>query len=150
MCIMAYIASDKMLPEIKWNEDIPDFNIEELKLTDSYFNDLRKTLTKKRLYYVGAHEGCGCGFSFGRYPPLDEDDVEQDRKGKASVNKLFQYIDDNLVPGESIELFTCWAGDEGASLDKTDTANIKDIMNEIENSECFYFNDKNEMLIISK
>jgi phage tail tube protein FII len=35
---------------------------------------------------------------------------------------LFKYIDENLYDGESIELYTCWDGDE--LKEKDDTLNI--------------------------
>lgn len=144
MCVMTFIASDKELPTIEWNNEVPDFYVHNLKEPDYGYKEIRSILCKRYLYNVGAHTGCGCGFSYGIYEPLDEDDIQEDLKGKSSVNKLFQYIRENLQICDSIELFSCWAGNEGVNPKSTYELNI----NQIELSDSFCFVSDNELRII--
>ncbi|WP_455717335.1 hypothetical protein [Anaerosporobacter sp.] len=68
-----------------------------------------------------------------------------------AYSALFKYIDENLLEGESIELYTCWAGDE--LKEKVDSLNIvvnletKQFQNDIGNfklHEKRLFNDLSE------
>lgn len=118
MCMMLYIASDKVLPTIPWNNEYPDFYITDLKETDIEFTGVRKQVTKPYLYYVGAHTGCGCGFAYGMYEVLDESDIEENKLNRHSVEQLFLYIRRNLGSGEELQLYSCWAGNEGNSYEK--------------------------------
>lgn len=51
MCMTIYIASNKELPLIPWNENNPSFNVS--KEDDS--NGVKNHLSKKYLYYAGSH-----------------------------------------------------------------------------------------------
>jgi hypothetical protein len=86
---MVFIASNKKLPTIEWNNVAPDFYVHELKELDYCYKEIRNILSKKYLYDVGAHSGCGCGFNYVTYEPLNEDDIREDLKGRNSVNRLF-------------------------------------------------------------
>lgn len=63
MCLMVFIVSNKKLFTIKWNNEAPDFYVHELKELDYGYKEIRNILSKKYLYDVGAHSGCGCGFN---------------------------------------------------------------------------------------
>ncbi|MGE5411486.1 MAG: hypothetical protein ACM3MI_11050 [Clostridiales bacterium] len=143
---MVYIASNKILPTIKWNEAAPNFYIEELKSSDDAYKGIRKSLNNRYLYIAGAHLGCGCGFSYGKYELLNENDIEEDKKGRSSVKQLFQYIKDNLNTGESLELYTCWAGNEWNITEKKSEISI----DQIDLGESFFFDDINELRIIMR
>jgi len=68
--MMVYIASDHELPLIEWNEDAPAFHVRELHEKEKA---VRAQFTLPHIYYVGAHEGCGCGFQVGEYPDNEGD-----------------------------------------------------------------------------
>ncbi len=146
MCIMVYLSSGRQLPTIKWNNEAPDFYVTELKDTDDGYKEIRSILTQKYLYNIGAHTGCGCGFYYGVYQPFNAEDIQEDLKGRSSVNKLFQYIKANLKNHDSIELFTCLAGNEGVSPKKT----YELCIDQINLGDCFYFESNNELRIIKR
>ena len=56
---MLYLASDKKLQLIPWDEKSPGFNVTALSDNEKV---VMKHFTKKYLYYIGAHTGCSCGF----------------------------------------------------------------------------------------
>lgn len=144
MCLMVYLACDGQLPTFEWNSEAPDFYVTELKETDDGYKEVRSILTKRYLYNIGSHTGCGCGFSYGTYEPFNEDDIQEDTKGRGSVNQLFQYIKRSLENHNSVELFNCLAGNEGMSPQNTYELNI----DHIKLGDSFYFADDNELRVI--
>ncbi len=103
---MIYIAADKNLPQIPWDENNPGFHVTPLTEVEK---DVAKQFTKSYVFYAGSHEGCGCGFSFGQMPIDDEEDEKQDKAARKSNEALKQYLIENLG---SIEVFACWDGDQ--------------------------------------
>src|SRR5690349_14916345 len=73
---------------------------------------VRQQFSKPHVYFAGSHEGCGCGFSYGRYPTRDAEDEENARKAKDSVARLREFLRRGVVDEGPLELFACWAGDE--------------------------------------
>ena len=70
MCMMVYIASDCLLPTSAWDETRPSFHVRELVERDE---PVRRQFSKPHVYYVGSHEGCGCGFQYGQYAGFEDD-----------------------------------------------------------------------------
>jgi len=141
MCMMVYIASNSPLPLIDWDENRHAFYVEEL--SDQFQDQLRNKFSKSYLYYVGAHEGCGCGFSYGKYPL--EDDEEPEEEAKESVTRLSQYLAEAVAKHGTIELFACWADDESAPPEHRRSITPEDI-----GGESFWFEEKEFLIIGNK
>ena len=109
MCMMVYIASDRPLPVIPWDEDRPAFHAKEV----AEHEPARRQFSKPYVYYVGAHEGCGCGFQYGQDPSVeDEKDVAL---AKTSRRELVKYLRRALATVAMVELYACWDGDQAAN-----------------------------------
>ncbi|HYJ90954.1 MAG TPA: hypothetical protein VEV84_06585 [Pyrinomonadaceae bacterium] len=108
MCLSVYVASDDELQPIKWIEDRPAFNIRDLEQWNS---EVRRQFSLPFVAYAGSHAGCGCGFirEGTAYPELVE--VEE------NYFKLATYLSELRDKGASIQIFSCWGGDEGHKRD---------------------------------
>jgi hypothetical protein len=111
MCKMVYIAADRPLPLIEWQENNPGF------WTGAIQEDgVRKQFTKPYVYEAGSHEGCGCGFAYGIWPIDDDSPWAEGRRadeeaGRESVRRLSEYLSRAVEEGE-VELYACWDGDQ--------------------------------------
>jgi hypothetical protein len=141
MCMMLYIASDKVLPTIKWDKSMPGFHVKELKETSQELIDVKKQVTKSYIYYAGAHTGCGCGFYYDMNDTLI--DIKENIAGKHSIEQLFEYIKANFKSGEELELCSCWAGDEDIPYEKKDTI----YLGSFSLDECFSF-EENQITVV--
>jgi hypothetical protein len=63
MCMVVYLAADAPLPLISWDAQAPAFHVKALGSRD---DPVRARFSKPHVYYVGSHEGCGCGFGYGQ------------------------------------------------------------------------------------
>jgi hypothetical protein len=63
------------------------------------------------VYYLGAHTGCACGFSYGHTPPANEEDRIEEASGRKSVAALRQFLDELVRRLGEVELFSSWEGD---------------------------------------
>ncbi len=62
MCLLLYLGADRELPlTAEWNLDRPAFHVSVLRNPDPAIQHLLNT---RYVYYVGSHEGCGCGFGY--------------------------------------------------------------------------------------
>lgn len=103
MCLAVYMASDRSLPLVAWNEKAPAFYVANLHTEDT---GVRKQFTLPHVYYIGSHEGCGCGF-------LKEGEVgEAFEQCHNNYLHLAEYIRRVQQDGAIIELFSCWEGDQ--------------------------------------
>src|SRR5947209_7661574 len=110
MCMMVYIASDYALPTTAWHKDRPHFHVTELAERDS---PVRRQFLKPCVYYVGSHEGCGCGFQYGEYVGFeDEADLAIKRDSR---RRLAKYLTLALQHQPEVELFACWDGDQAVT-----------------------------------
>ena len=110
MCMMVYVASDHPLPTSAWDEDRPGFHVEALSERDE---SVRRQFSKPFVYYVGSHQGCGCGFDWDVFEGVSEDDPEF-ADAKASRQGLFELLALGLRQGGELGLFACWDGNQGA------------------------------------
>ena len=62
MCLAIYIASDIELSTSKWDKNSPSFYSESIEPNKHYGVD--RHFSKPYVYYLGSHEGCGCGFMY--------------------------------------------------------------------------------------
>ena len=115
MCRALYIASDKPLPLIEWNEAEPGFYVLELQENEEI---VRKQFMLPYVVYAGSFEGCSCGFVYDE-EPIENDEYEQqyDAQARESVRKLGAYIL-SIAQDASVEIFACWEGEQGQEPSK--------------------------------
>lgn len=86
----------------QWSERAPGFYLEQARKRDKVV----RQFALPHVYYVGSHEGCGCGFiKEGEEGP--EFEIHQ-----ANYLALTGLIREAMARGASIELFACWEGDQ--------------------------------------
>ena len=108
VCIAVYIAANRPLPTIDWDESHPAFYVATLGKDEE---PVRNQFTKPHVYCAGSHEGCGCGFQLGK--DRGPKDPEQAR-GRESLGAFSKYLEDALTRVDDLELFACWEGDQAA------------------------------------
>ena len=137
MCVMLYIASEDQLPLVPFDKDNPAFNVSELP---ERAIAVRQRFSKSYVYELGSHTGCGCGFQYGyslvsgQYFPDTESPPAEAQAGLESRRRLALYLRNALAAQESIQLFACWAGDEGREADRQAFLAPEDL---IEKHPCF-------------
>jgi hypothetical protein len=107
---MVYVASDYALPTLTWDEARPSFHVEELAERDQA---VRRQFSKPCVYYVGSHEGCGCGSQYSASEGIDEDPSELSA-AIDSRRRLSEFLAVALQHQQEVELFACWDGDQSA------------------------------------
>ena len=102
MCLAVFLASDRPLPLVPWQEARPSFNVTELEPDETR---VRGRFSKRHVYYLGAYTGCSCGFT-------PDDEAEEDASLR-SREDLVRYVTEALAAsgGATLELFTCWDDD---------------------------------------
>ena len=120
MCHVLYMASDKERPLVSWDDSRRGFHVrtgDEVTLPH---------LTKPHIRYLGSDESCGCGF---QHLPLSMiEDEAQRLKVKDNQAGLARYLATCLADEESIELFTCWNGDEAHPLEHRREIRVSDLL----------------------
>jgi hypothetical protein len=111
MCYMLYLSSDAPLPVSKFNRQNPAFYLSD---SDGNIKQARERFTKKYVYYVGAHTGCGCGFFYNS----SDDGTDDYLINKKSATDLVETIKEALKNSETVELLVSWAGNENKEPQK--------------------------------
>ena len=159
MCVVCYLSTDRVIPEIPFDTNAGDFNIERLEERPT------PALSKKFVYYCGSSTCCGCGFddegisetvlqrteneiSHGQLseetawlwwdqqtpPPQNKGELEKTarrvRDAHRDAEKLYQLIRETCQSGFSCELLACWSGDENQPVSRTVDVDLN--QNEIE------------------
>jgi hypothetical protein len=100
MCLAVYIASDAELPLIPFVEGTSPIHVQI---------DPPETvplgLQRKHVVYIGAHEGCGCGFFTGGLEPGSVEHVAAMR----SLGALAEYVA-SVARRSDLDMFACWEG----------------------------------------
>lgn len=96
MCLAVFIASDHPLPSRPFSEERPAFNAGPLAEREE---PVRRQFARAHVYSLGAHTGCGCGFS-----PQQEWEEPARRRSLAA---LADYVSAVVRTGP-VELFVCW------------------------------------------
>lgn len=107
MCLVLYLASDKLIQPIIWDETSPSFYVAP---EDPDARNATQHLSKSNMAYVGSDNGCGCGFRQEHDAMID--DPQQLASKADNQNRLHDYIAACLVDQESVELYSCWSGEE--------------------------------------
>ncbi len=139
MCMVVYIAADKPLPTIAWDPDNRQLNVMQLK--GEREENVRSHFSKPHVYYVGSHLGCGCGFSYGQHPDFEKE--EEAGEARTCVADLSAYLKSAIAAAGPVELYACWSGDEGDSVQARREATYADI-----GGEAFWLEER-VMLVVS-
>src|SRR5579862_3212367 len=111
MCMMIYVASDYALPTLAWDKDHPRFHVTGLTERDE---PVRKHFSKPFVYYVGSHQGCGCGFQFVEHDFLEhqyetKENVEADKveivAAHDSCRRLAEFLSVALQHQATVEMY---------------------------------------------
>ena len=106
MCLALYVASDKPLPLIPWNESLPDFTVIHLIEEDQ---KVVAHFSKPCIYFVATKLGCACDFQYGQYDQAEE---QEEAEGRSSVRQLSEYLAQETQRVGGLEMFCCMEGDQ--------------------------------------
>lgn len=124
MCMAVYISSDIELPIITWDEKNPSFFAEK-ESTDH----TNKFFSKPHSYYLGAFEGCSCGFEYIDcfVEKDDPEEIKENELKKECMQKLVQYLKDALKKTRELELLICWEDEEKDPPTKRGTVTLDEL-----------------------
>lgn len=103
MCLMVYVASDKSLPLIEWDEHKRAFCVSDLS---KYEKNVAAQFELPYVYNAGSHLGCGCGFL------KDFEDEEELAQSNKNYLQLSAYLQKGLETEATIQIYSCWDGDQ--------------------------------------
>jgi hypothetical protein len=112
MCTAIYIAANKPLPLIQWEEGKSIFYTALVSGEPDV--KVHKQFINSNTCYAGSYEGCGCGFhNFENedFPGIfTEEELTISEKSRIEFK---HYLDKLLEDNYEIEIFICWEGDQG-------------------------------------
>jgi hypothetical protein len=103
MCMVLYVAADEPLTIIPATEPPSAFSARPVQGPEE---PIRAQFSMAHVYFLGAHEGCSCGFSYGR------GDEDADVPGRESVRQLRAYLDAAVDRLGVVEVYSCWVDEE--------------------------------------
>jgi hypothetical protein len=124
MCYAIYIASDKPLKTIPWDENDRKLNVNKLDPKD---NIIKRIFSKPHIYYIGSHLNCGCGFFYESSLARNCDEKEVAKQVKKSQEELKRYIIRSLGKSKEIELYVTWEGEKEQGPLRTINLKHKDV-----------------------
>ena len=113
MCFALYLASDRAVPIIPWDESTRHLHTEPV---DADNLEVLQRFKFPNVCYVGSDTHCGCGFRYATYQdgswPGEEWYPEDDSSIEAQSNheQLVRFIKDNFPDRDTIELYGAWDG----------------------------------------
>ena len=123
MCMMFYLGSETPIPREPWDKS-KNLDIHVADLLDSD-RDVLLHFTKPHVCYVGAYEGCGCGFHIPEDPV---DDPETEEATQNSRTQLVELLRSVLQTEDFVELYACWDGDQGCDPEHRDVMVPEDLL----------------------
>ena len=137
MCMMFHMATKIDVPKIEWNKNLPAFNISDLSEENK---DVLTHFNLPYVSYIGSDESCGCGFKHalkqdGQWLPVI--DSEDSGDGFKNQRQLFDFIKDNLIDQEFIEIYGCWDGDFAELSEDKQEIELNDLLDPE-----FYFKER--------
>ncbi|MFO0477206.1 MAG: hypothetical protein ACK50L_00300 [Bacteroidota bacterium] len=136
MCLTLYIATNKVMLTIPYDENNRSFNTEDIVDSEK---SIKNILTLPNVKLLGSDQGCGCGFRHAMYDDnrwldvLDDDETPFDN---SNHEKLVDFIIKNNKDEKSVELFALWAGDIYPA-EHRETIKLNDILD-----PDFYFKER--------
>lgn len=123
MCLVLYLASDKVRPAIAWDESNRRFHV---TLGDPSSERARRNFSKPNVHYVGSDNGCGCGFR--QEHDYTSDDPEQEASKRDNHQRIRDYLSSCLADESSVELYSVWSGDEELPTEHTRVVALSDLL----------------------
>jgi len=123
MCFVLYMASDRERAVIPWDEKNLNFHV---TANDSDALKASQHFTKKNIYYLGSDNGCGCGFR--RETDGYIDDPKELASKAENHRNLHNYLKECLKDEQTIELFSCWSGDETDKVEHRQEIALSDLL----------------------
>jgi hypothetical protein len=120
MCLAVYLASDQPIPLIQWNNLEPSVSIQTLHERDRF---VQNKFTYSNTYYVGSHEGCGCGFLKNW---LEGEEFEEHQVNYSILANIIQKA---VSQGSKAELFVCWEGDQDQLPIRSEEITVEELGN---------------------
>lgn len=120
--MVLYAAADAPLPTIEPGNPPVLLSVRPLEQDEEV---VRAQFTKRHAYFLGAHTGCSCGFSYG-------DGDHNDVLGRESVRRLGRYLSEAIARSGPVELFSCWNGDESGPAEVRSTITAGEFNAELE------------------
>lgn len=127
MCLLLYLGADRELPITEEsNADQPGFRV---SVVVDVIPGIRQLLNSPYVYYVGSHEGCGCGFGYISTEEYNQglEDLRQAQKEGMPDEYVVQYQQDRerritcmnalrayltaVTQTGSVKLLVTWADD---------------------------------------
>src|SRR5262245_44547564 len=88
MCLMVYLGASKPLRLIPWDGAKPSFHVTDM--LPEFRSRVAPQLGTSHVYYVGSHEGCGCGFQGGQYPDQESEWAKSERESMRAFRDYLQ------------------------------------------------------------
>jgi len=108
MCTMVYLSTDIPI-EVKEYDENTDYSFYIYETTED-IEFIKKHVSYENIFILGAYDGCACGFY---NDSVDEDKDDPDFiKSKQSIKELKEFLIELQKQTESIEIYSCWIGDE--------------------------------------
>jgi hypothetical protein len=147
MCVICYLSTDRVIEDVPFNENDPQFNVQRTEERVSH-------LTKRFVYYCGSSSYCGCQFGYlnitedmlqrtgqelqtgqlsnatsclwwdsGEIPPEDKNKFVQRAKSIRESHQdtlaLYHMIEETCKEGFDCELLVCWDGEKNEAITQT-------------------------------
>lgn len=131
-----HIGTKINIPKIDWNFISPAFNVSNLSEENK---DVMTHFSLPHVNYIGSDESCGCGFKHalrqnGQWLPVID---SKDSDGFKNQKQLFDFIKDNLIDQEFIEIYGCWDGDFAELSEDKQVIGLHDLL-----APDFYFKER--------
>lgn len=104
MCQQIDLGSNHKLPLVDFKEDSPGFYL--TAINPKLYTQVNKILGSEFIYEAGSHMGCSCGFIYGEWSKVSEDEDHESRV--RDVQSFMEYLE-NHKPGNDLKIFcTMW------------------------------------------
>jgi len=137
MCLVLYLGTNRQRQLIAWDESSPCFHVKD---DDDDAKQAAIHLHKQLTYYVGSDNGCGCGFR-QEYDHMI-DDADELASKTDNQQRLHDYAANCLDEEETIELYSCWSGDEALSIEHDRTIRLNDLLD-----DSFWFAERQRTVV---
>lgn len=141
MCFVLYIATDKPLPIVPWDENSRGIHTEPLSDHD---NGVAAHFLRQHVCYIGSDTHCGCGFRNANYQngswPEEEWRPEDDTshlEAQPNHDRLVEFVRRYLPEESSFELYGMWEADVSAPALSDQRIHLDRLLD-----ENFYFRDR--------
>jgi hypothetical protein len=101
MCTLLYLATDSPVRVQPWDASRPAFHVRAVD--DVEEARIRHYTARRRIYYIGTREKCGCPFSYGVEPGFDDSPAQLAERAEA-IMCLQELLNRALTSSRWVEL----------------------------------------------